>query len=41
MDAQDVIDSYVYDVVRRLPLGKRADVAFELRALLTEDHRAE
>jgi hypothetical protein len=40
MDANDVIDSYVQDVARRLPLGKRSDVAFELRALLTDDLRA-
>jgi hypothetical protein len=40
MDANDVIDSYVHDVARRLPLGKRGDVAFELRALLTDDLRA-
>jgi hypothetical protein len=37
MNATDVIDSYVHDVARRLPLGKRADVALEPRALLTDD----
>jgi hypothetical protein len=37
MDAKDVIDSYVHDVARRLPPGKRNDVAFELSALLTDD----
>jgi hypothetical protein len=37
MDATEVIDSYVHDVARRLPLGKRDDVAFELRALLTDE----
>jgi hypothetical protein len=43
MDADDVIDSYVHDVARRLPPSRRDDVAFELRALLVEDlhHRAE
>lgn len=37
MDATEVIDSYVHDVARRLPPGKRDDVAFELRALLADD----
>jgi hypothetical protein len=37
MDATEVIDSYVHDVARRLPPGKRNDVAFELRALLADD----
>jgi hypothetical protein len=37
MDANEVIDSYVHDVARQLPPGKRNDVAFELRALLTDD----
>ncbi|MEV0715055.1 hypothetical protein [Asanoa sp. NPDC050611] len=40
MDANDVIDSYVHDVARRLPGAKRDDVAFELRALLREDLRS-
>jgi hypothetical protein len=40
MDANDVIDSYVRDVARLLPPGKRNDVAFELRALLMDDLRA-
>jgi hypothetical protein len=40
MDANDVIDSYVHDVARRLPPRRRDDVAFELRALLGEDLRA-
>lgn len=39
MDATEVIDSYVHDVARRLPLGKRSDVALELRALLADDLR--
>jgi hypothetical protein len=37
MDVTEVIDSYVHDVARRLPPGKRNDVAFELRALLADD----
>jgi len=40
MDAQGVIESYVNDVARRLPRAKRNDVAFELRALLTDELRA-
>jgi hypothetical protein len=40
MDATEVIDSYVHDVARRLPPGKRNDVAFELRALLADDLQA-
>src|SRR5690242_20440475 len=40
MNADDVIDSYVRDVARRLPPRQRDDVAFELRALLDEDLRA-
>ena len=40
MNATEVIDSYVHDVARRLPLGKRGDVALELRALLTDDLQA-
>jgi hypothetical protein len=39
MDSSDVIESYVHDVARRLPLGRRSDVAFELRTLLTDDLR--
>jgi hypothetical protein len=37
MRAEDVIESYVHDVARRLPPKKRDDVAFELRALLTDE----
>lgn len=37
MNANDVIDSYVRDVARYLPRGKRNDVAFELRALLSDE----
>lgn len=37
MNANDVIDSYVRDVARYLPRGKRNDVAFELRALLGDE----
>lgn len=37
MEANEVIDSYVYDVARRLPPSRRNDVAFELRTLLTDD----
>jgi hypothetical protein len=37
MNAPDVIESYVHDVARRLPPAKRDDVAYELRALLTDD----
>jgi len=37
MTADDVIESYVRDVGRYLPRGKRNDVAFELRALLGEE----
>jgi len=40
MDADDVIDSYVQDVARQLPPGRRNDVAYELRALLRDDLRA-
>ena len=40
MDADDVIDSYVHDVARRLPMRRRNDVAFELRALLSDELRA-
>lgn len=37
MNADEVIDIYVRDVARRLPRGKRNDVAFELRALLADE----
>jgi hypothetical protein len=37
MDAQTVIESYVRDVTARLPRRERADVAAELRTLLTEE----
>lgn len=37
MDARTVIESYVRDVTRRLPRQTQADVALELRALLTEE----
>jgi hypothetical protein len=37
MNANDVIDSYVGDVARRLPRRQRNDVGFELRALLNEE----
>lgn len=37
MNANDVIESWVEDVARRLPRRQRGDVAFELRALLTEE----
>ncbi|RYZ71986.1 MAG: hypothetical protein EOP91_09385 [Lysobacteraceae bacterium] len=36
MNANEVIESYVTDVVLRLPRRQRNDVAFELRALLDE-----
>ena len=37
MRAEDVIESYVHDVARRLPPRKRDDMAFELRALLNDE----
>lgn len=37
MNASEVIDSYVRDVARCLPRGKRNDVAFELRSLLDDE----
>jgi hypothetical protein len=37
MDARTVIESYVRDVTQRLRRKDRADVALELRALLTEE----
>ena len=36
MNANDVIESYVADVARKLPRKQRNDVAFELRALINE-----
>ncbi len=40
MNANDVLESYITDVSVRLPRKQRADVAFELRALLTEELQA-
>lgn len=40
MNANEVIDSYVADVARRLPRRQRNDVAFELRALIDEELQA-
>lgn len=37
MDPKAVIESYVDDVVRRLPRRRRGDVSFELRSLLNEE----
>ena len=37
MRATEVIDSYVTDVARRLPLRRRDDVAYELRGLLADE----
>ncbi len=37
MNINDVMESYVRDVARYLPRGKRNDVAFELRALLGDE----
>ena len=37
MNANEVIEAYVTDVAERLPRKQRNDVAFELRALLTEE----
>jgi len=37
MNAEELIESYVADVARRLPRRQRNDVAFELRALLREE----
>ncbi|GAA0424995.1 hypothetical protein Acor_36740 [Acrocarpospora corrugata] len=37
MNPDDLIQNYVDDVARLLPRGQRRDVAFELRALLTEE----
>ena len=37
MNPKQVIETYVEDVVRRLPRAQRSDVGFELRALLTEE----
>lgn len=43
MDASEVIEAYIADVAAELPRRQRNDVAFELRALLSEelDARAE
>ncbi|NTX58090.1 hypothetical protein [Myxococcus sp. CA039A] len=40
MNANDVLESYITDVAVRLPRKQRDDVAFELRALLTEELQA-
>ncbi|GHH04459.1 hypothetical protein [Comamonas sp. JC664] len=40
MNANDVIESYITDVAVRLPRSQRADVAFELRALLMDELQA-
>ncbi|MES1197221.1 MAG: hypothetical protein ABUL55_01225, partial [Pseudomonadota bacterium] len=37
MDPKAVIESYVDEVVRRLPAADRNDVGFELRDLLAEE----
>ena len=37
MNPNAIIETYVADVVRRIPRSKRADVAYELRSLLTEE----
>ncbi|HRF83237.1 MAG TPA: hypothetical protein PLO34_02250 [Pseudoxanthomonas sp.] len=37
MNVDEIIESWVRDVVACLPRGRRADVAFELHALLQED----
>jgi hypothetical protein len=43
MNPNDVIESYVADVIRRVPLKERNDIGFELHTLLTEmlDERAQ
>lgn len=43
MNPNDVIDSYVADVIRRVPTKERNDIGFELHALLSEmlDERAQ
>lgn len=43
MNPNDVIETYVADVVRRVPTKERNDIGFELRALLAEmlDERAQ
>ncbi len=43
MNPNAVIESYVEDVMRRVPIKERNDIGFELRALLTEmlDDRAQ
>ncbi|MFY2558315.1 hypothetical protein ACN469_11845 [Corallococcus terminator] len=40
MNANDVLESYITEVAVRLPRKQRDDVAFELRALLTEELHA-
>ncbi len=37
MSPEDILEAYVNDVAKRLPRGKRDDVALELRALLREE----
>jgi hypothetical protein len=37
MKAEQLIESYVYEVVRKLPQRQRSDVAAELGALLREE----
>ena len=37
MDPEAIIESYVGDIVRRLPRRQRNDVGFELRSLLHEE----
>lgn len=37
MNTREIIESYVCDVARYLPRSKRNDVAFELRALLSDE----
>lgn len=37
MTPQELLDRYVYDVTRRLPMRQRADVGAELRMLLDEE----
>ncbi len=37
MDTDDLIDSYVRDVIRHLPRRQRADVGFELRSMLIDE----
>ncbi|MBM4112358.1 MAG: hypothetical protein FJ253_03130 [Phycisphaerae bacterium] len=37
MNTEQILDSYVHDVARKLPRGKRNDIAFELRSLLSDE----